>query len=60
VERQGERPVALDHRLRPERVTAPLAAAGFTVEAGLVRAPDSSEKVPQAHILARKADSTAS
>lgn len=51
-------PVNLDfHRLDPDRVTGDLTAAGFTVQARLIREPDpaqKSAKVPQAILLARK------
>jgi SAM-dependent methyltransferase len=48
--------VSLDfHRLRPERITELLAAAGLTVTARLVREPSGEEKVPQAYLLGHKA-----
>jgi SAM-dependent methyltransferase len=47
--------ISLDfHRLSPERIADLLERAGLTVEARLVRAPDDSERVPQAHLLARR------
>jgi SAM-dependent methyltransferase len=49
------RRVGLDfHRMAPERVSAQLAGAGFEVRALLVAEPDEGEKVPQAHLLARR------
>ena len=48
-------PVALGfHRIRPERIAAQLTEARFTVEAQLLRAPDDSERAPQAFVLARR------
>jgi SAM-dependent methyltransferase len=47
--------VSLDfHRLSPDRVTDLLRQAGFVVDARLLREPDETEKVQQAHLLARK------
>jgi len=40
--------------MNPERVTELLEAAGFTLEAQLVRGPDADEKTPQAYLLAQK------
>lgn len=46
--------IALDaYRLQPESIAGLLAAAGFAVEAQLIREPDTSEKTPQAFMLAR-------
>ena len=45
------------HRLDPDRVTATLTAAGFTIRARLIRAAETverSEKVPQACLIAGK------
>jgi SAM-dependent methyltransferase len=42
------------YRLRPEVVTGLFTDAGLVMEAQLVRAPDASEKSPQAYLLARK------
>ncbi|MFC0038781.1 class I SAM-dependent DNA methyltransferase [Actinomadura rayongensis] len=42
------------HRLDPDRVTAQLEAAGFTVLVRTIRAPEGTEPVPQAHLLARR------
>ncbi|WP_059010681.1 class I SAM-dependent DNA methyltransferase [Streptomyces specialis] len=48
-------PVTLDfHRLRPARVAELLERTGFVVDARLERAPDASERSPQAHILAHR------
>lgn len=48
--------IVLDaYRLQPESIADLLAAAGFTVEAQLIREPDTSEKTPQAFMLARLA-----
>jgi SAM-dependent methyltransferase len=48
--------IALDaYRLPPESIAGLLAAAGFTVEAQLIREPDAAETTPQAFLLARKA-----
>ncbi|MEV7013841.1 methyltransferase domain-containing protein [Streptosporangium sp. NPDC051022] len=48
-------PVSLDfRRLSPDRIAELLGRAGFTLEARVLRAPDEREKVPQAHLLARK------
>jgi SAM-dependent methyltransferase len=48
------RALALDfHPLSPELVCELLERAGFVVDARLVREPDATEKVPQAHLLAR-------
>ena len=57
-ESQG-RPISLDSpRRQPDDVARLLAAAGFSVRAQLVRAPDEegefSEREPQAFLLARK------
>lgn len=41
------------YRLRPERVEADLAEAGFTHVARLTRAPIGPEKTPQAYVIAR-------
>lgn len=49
------RAVALDlHALSPDLVGELLERAGFAVDARLVREPDATEKVPQAHLLARR------
>ena len=45
------------HRLNPDRVTADLTAAGFTLRARLVSQPEEqqkSTKVPQAYLIARR------
>ncbi|SDO44454.1 Methyltransferase domain-containing protein [Cryobacterium flavum] len=42
------------YRLPPDRIVDLLAAAGLAVQSQLVRAPDQSEKTPQAFLLARK------
>lgn len=48
-------PVDVDaHRLPPDRVAADLAAAGLVETARLVRAPDPTEPVPQAYVLAER------
>jgi SAM-dependent methyltransferase len=50
-------PVTLDfHRCDPDVVTGLLADAGLDVIARLVREPGPAEKVPQAYLLARRAD----
>lgn len=41
-------------RLNPDRITAMLDDAGLGVKSQLIRAPDESEKTPQAFLLARK------
>jgi SAM-dependent methyltransferase len=41
-------------RWSPDRIVELLDAAGFAVEARLVRAPDATERTPQAHVLARR------
>jgi SAM-dependent methyltransferase len=41
-------------RWSPDRIAELLDAAGFEVEARLVRAPDATERTPQAHVLARR------
>ena len=47
--------IALDaYRLPPDRITAMLNNAGLAVHSQLFRAPDESEKTPQAFLLARK------
>jgi SAM-dependent methyltransferase len=47
--------VGLDfHRLRPDRVAAQLEEQGFSVDARLVRAPEPTESVPQAFLLAHR------
>ncbi|MDJ0378291.1 class I SAM-dependent methyltransferase [Cryobacterium sp. PH31-L1] len=47
--------IALDaYRLPPERITTMLNDAGLAVRSQLLRAPDESEKAPQAFLLARK------
>lgn len=47
--------IALDaYRLPPDRITGMLNDAGLTVQTQLLRAPDQSEKTPQAFLLARK------
>lgn len=51
------RPVSVDvHRLDPEAICALLAEAGFSVVAQMIRAPAGPERVPQAVVLARRAD----
>jgi len=45
---------AYAYRLPPDEVADLAAAAGFTVEARLVRAAMGVEKIPQAYLLARK------
>jgi SAM-dependent methyltransferase len=46
--------ISLDfYRLSPDRVAGLLEQAGFVVDARLLREPDETEKVPQAHLLAR-------
>jgi SAM-dependent methyltransferase len=40
--------------MNPDRVTALLHAAGFSIEAQLVREPYQDEKTPQAYLVARK------
>ncbi|MDA8369733.1 MAG: class I SAM-dependent methyltransferase [Nocardiopsaceae bacterium] len=48
-------PVSLDfHRWQPDHVAELLHQAGLTVDARLLREPDSTEKVQQAYLLARK------
>jgi SAM-dependent methyltransferase len=48
--------VSLDaYRLDPNETSDLLASAGLVIEARLLRQPDSSEMVPQAYLLARKA-----
>ena len=42
------------YRLPPDRITAMLDNAGLAVQSQLLRAPDESEKTPQAFLLARK------
>jgi SAM-dependent methyltransferase len=55
VERAYGRAVSLDaHRLPPDLVADSLARAGLPVVARLVREPNETEKVPQAHLLARR------
>ena len=47
--------VSLDaYRMDPNQISDLLASAGLIVQALLVRQPDTSEKVPQAYLLARK------
>lgn len=47
--------VSLDvYRWSPDRVAELLEQAGLVVDARLLREPDETEKVPQAHLLARK------
>ncbi|MEU9013451.1 hypothetical protein AB0D12_27555 [Streptomyces sp. NPDC048479] len=41
-------------RLSPDRVAASLSQAGLVVDARLLREPDETERVQQAHLLARK------
>ncbi|WP_028924340.1 class I SAM-dependent DNA methyltransferase [Pseudonocardia acaciae] len=61
----GDEPLHLDeafghpvdmsfHRLSPDRITGLLDRAGFAMLARTVREPSGWEKVPQAHLLARK------
>jgi SAM-dependent methyltransferase len=51
----GGHPMRLHVHLRPpERVAGWLADAGFVVTTRVVRAPEGSETVPQAYLLARK------
>lgn len=50
------RTIALDwHRIQPANLTELLVAAGFTVEAELIREPYDFEKTQQAYLLARRA-----
>jgi predicted methyltransferase len=47
--------VSLDvYRLSPDRIAKQLIEAGFTMVARLLREPEQTEKVQQAHLLARK------
>ena len=47
--------ISLDaYRLPPDHVAGLVSAAGFTVEARLVRAPTGVEKTPQAYLLAHR------
>lgn len=62
LERPFGRPVILDfQRRRPEHIEALLTAAGFAVQARLVREPDETlgETAPQAFLTARKPPATA-
>ncbi|MGA5580239.1 class I SAM-dependent DNA methyltransferase [Streptomyces thermodiastaticus] len=62
LERPFGRPVTLDfQRRRPEHIEALLTAAGFAVQARLVREPDETlgETAPQAFLTARKPPATA-
>jgi len=43
------------YRLRPERITELLAAAGIPVHSTLIREPEGLERKPQAYLLAQKA-----
>ncbi|GIH12256.1 class I SAM-dependent DNA methyltransferase [Rugosimonospora africana] len=55
VERAYGQAVSLDaYRLPPDRVADLLSQAGLVMVARLVREPDETEKVPQAHLLARR------
>jgi SAM-dependent methyltransferase len=47
--------ISLDaYRMDPGEITDLLGSAGLTVQARLVREPDTSEKTPQAYLLAQK------
>ncbi len=52
----GQAVDATFHRYEPDHVARELAAAGLPVNARLVREPDATERVPQAHLLAVRHD----
>ncbi|WP_104086754.1 class I SAM-dependent methyltransferase [Arthrobacter sp. GMC3] len=55
IERAYGHEISMDaYLMAPEHITGQLEAAGFAIEAQLVRAADHDEKTPQAYLMAQK------